>query len=160
MDLTKLEKGATVHYRDGSKATVEHVERSPTEYGWDVTISTDVHGIGLHKKDGRDQNTPRGETGPQDIVAIVTTQGKSSEASSDDIVNQPSHYARYKIEPVTFTMVNNLDFATGNIVKYSLRAGHKTYAGKTADESAIIDLQKVIRYAEMKINLIKGEDVL
>ena len=80
--------------------------------------------------------------------------------NNDSIVKQPSHYARYKIEPVTFSLVNNLDFATGNIVKYSLRAGHKTYEGKTADESAIIDLQKVIRYAEMRINLIKGEDVL
>lgn len=76
------------------------------------------------------------------------------------IVNQPAHYARYKIEPVTFTMVNGLDFATGNIVKYALRAGHKTYEGMTPEESAVVDLQKVIRYAEMRINLIKGEDVL
>ena len=77
-----------------------------------------------------------------------------------DIVNKPAHYARYTIEPVTFTMKNNLDFATGNIVKYALRAGHKNYEGKDPCESAIIDLQKVIRYAEMKINLIKGEDIL
>ena len=76
------------------------------------------------------------------------------------IVNQPAHYARYKIEPVTFTMVNGLDFATGNIVKYALRAGHKTYEEMTPEESAVVDLQKVIRYAEMRINLIKGEDVL
>jgi hypothetical protein len=79
---------------------------------------------------------------------------------TDNIVNKPSHYARYEIEPVTFSMKNGLDFATGNIVKYALRAGHKTYEGKTADESAIIDLQKVIRYAEMRINLIKGTDIL
>ena len=77
-----------------------------------------------------------------------------------EIVKKPSHYVRYKIEPVTFTMVNNLDFASGNIVKYCLRAGHKTYEGKTSEESAIIDLQKVIRYAEMRINLIKGENIL
>ena len=79
---------------------------------------------------------------------------------TDNIVNQPAHYARYEIEPVTFTMKNGLDFATGNIVKYALRAGHKSYEGKSPDESAIIDLQKVIRYAEMRINLIKGEDIL
>lgn len=82
-----------------------------------------------------------------------------------DIVNKPSHYARYTIEPVTFSMVNNLDFATGNIVKYALRSGHKLYPDgnggmHSPDESAIIDLQKVIRYAEMRINLIKGEDIL
>ena len=76
------------------------------------------------------------------------------------MIKEPRHYTQYEIEPVTFTMVNNLDFATGNIIKYSLRAGHKTYEGKDPCESAIIDLQKVIRYAEMKINLIKGEEVL
>ncbi len=79
---------------------------------------------------------------------------------TDSIVNQPAHYARYEIEPVTFSMKNKLDFATGNIVKYALRAGHKNYEGKDPCESAIIDLQKVIRYAEMRINLIKGEDIL
>jgi hypothetical protein len=77
-----------------------------------------------------------------------------------EIVNQPSHYTRYKIEPVTFSMKNGLDFASGNIVKYCLRAGHKTYEGRSLEESAIIDLQKVIRYAEMRINLIKGEEIL
>ena len=80
--------------------------------------------------------------------------------TNNDIVNKPAHYTRYQIEPVEFIMRNGLDMATGNIVKYSLRAGHKTYEGKSPDESAIIDLQKVIRYAEMKINLIKGEDIL
>ena len=79
---------------------------------------------------------------------------------TNDIVNKPSHYARYKIEPVTFSMKNGLDFASGNIVKYCLRAGHKTYEGRSLEESAVIDLQKVIRYAEMRINLIKGEDIL
>lgn len=79
---------------------------------------------------------------------------------TNDIVNKPSHYARYEIEPVTFSMKNGLDFASGNIVKYCMRAGHKTYEGKTSEESAIIDLQKVIRYAEMRINLIKGEETL
>lgn len=82
-----------------------------------------------------------------------------------DIVNKPSHYTRYKIEPVEFIMRNGLDMATGNIVKYALRSGHKLYPDgnggmHSPEESAVIDLQKVIRYAEMKINLIKGEDVL
>ena len=79
---------------------------------------------------------------------------------TNDVVNKPSHYTRYQIEPVTFSMVNGLDFATGNCIKYACRAGHKLYEGKTPEESAIVDLQKVIRYAEMRINLIKGEDIL
>ncbi len=80
--------------------------------------------------------------------------------TNNDIVNKPSHYTRYNIEPIEFIMRNGLDMATGNIVKYALRAGHKNYEGKDPCESAIIDLQKVIRYAEMRINLIKGEDIL
>lgn len=79
---------------------------------------------------------------------------------TNDIVNKPSHYTRFQIEPVEFIMRNGLDMATGNIVKYALRSGYKSYEGKTPDESAVIDLQKVIRYAEMRINLIKGEDIL
>ena len=77
-----------------------------------------------------------------------------------DIVKQPSHYARYTIEPVTFSMVNNLDFATGNIVKYACRAGDKIYPGMDLNQSRITDLEKVRRYAEMEINRIKGEDIL
>ena len=80
--------------------------------------------------------------------------------TNNDIVNKPAHYTRYQIGPVEFIMRNGLDMATGNIVKYALRAGHKSYEDRTPDESAIIDLQKVIRYAEMRINLIKGEDIL
>lgn len=75
----------------------------------------------------------------------------------EDVVNKPSHYTRYKIEPVTFIMRNDLPFHTGNIVKYALRAGYKLYPNQDEVESEITDLKKVIRYAEMRINLINGE---
>ena len=89
----------------------------------------------------------------------------TSDASepSDDIVKQPSHYTRYEIEPITFIMMNDLDFATGNIVKYALRSAGsepKQYEGMTPVESAVTDLEKVRRYAEMRINMLKGEDIL
>ena len=74
-----------------------------------------------------------------------------------DIVNKPSHYTRYAIEPVTFIMRNDLPFHTGNICKYAVRAGFKLYPDKTEVESEITDLKKVIRYAEMRINLLQGE---
>jgi hypothetical protein len=74
-----------------------------------------------------------------------------------DIVNKPSHYTRYAIEPVTFIMRNDLPFHTGNICKYAVRAGFKLYPDQTAVESEITDLKKVIRYAEMRINLLEGE---
>lgn len=77
-----------------------------------------------------------------------------------DIIKQPSHYARFTIEPVTFCMMNGLPFHTGNIVKYACRAGYKIYDGMDAHESEITDLRKVMRYAEMRINQLEGRDIL
>lgn len=78
----------------------------------------------------------------------------------EDIVSKPSHYARWVIEPIAFIMRNGFEFWRGNIVKYASRAGFKKYEGKTMEESEVIDLEKVIRYAEMRINQLKGETVL
>jgi hypothetical protein len=77
-----------------------------------------------------------------------------------DLVNKPSHYTRYAIEPVTFIMRNDLPFHVGNIVKYAVRAGYKVYPNMDEPESEITDLKKVIRYAEMRINLLEGETEL
>ena len=77
-----------------------------------------------------------------------------------DIINQPSHYARFAIEPVTFCMTNELPFHTGNIIKYACRAGYKVYDGMDVDQSEITDLRKVMRYAEMRINQLEGKDIL
>ena len=77
-----------------------------------------------------------------------------------DIINRPSHYARWKIEPIEFIMRNGIEFWRGNIIKYASRAGFKNYEDMTAVESEITDLKKVIRYAEMRINQLTGETVL
>ena len=77
-----------------------------------------------------------------------------------DIVNEPKHYARWEIEPITYIMSNSFDFWRGNIIKYASRAGFKAYDGKTRDVSEILDLKKVIRYAEMRINQLNGEEKL
>ena len=86
--------------------------------------------------------------------------GDDYDVDDDDIVNQPTHYARWVIEPITYIMRNGFEFWRGNIVKYASRAGFKLYAGKTQEESEIIDLEKVIRYSEMRINQINGEETL
>ncbi len=75
----------------------------------------------------------------------------------DDVINQPSHYARWSIEPITYIMRNGMEFWRGNLIKYSSRAGFKIYDGKTQEESEITDLEKVKRYCDMRINQIKGE---
>ena len=80
--------------------------------------------------------------------------------TKEDIIKDPSHYPRYAIEPVTFIMQNGFSFEIGNIIKYASRAGHKLYEGMTAVESEITDLEKIRRYAEMRINVLEGKDVL
>jgi len=77
-----------------------------------------------------------------------------------EIVHKPEHYARWTIEPITYTMMNGFEFWRGNIVKYASRAGYKMYDDMNEQESEITDLNKVIRYAEMRINQIKGADEL
>ena len=78
----------------------------------------------------------------------------------DDIVDKPSHYSRWAIEPITYIMRNGMEFWRGNLIKYSSRAGFKTYDGKTQEESEVLDLEKVKRYCDMRINQIKGDYIL
>ena len=56
-----------------------------------------------------------------------------------------SHYADRAIQPIEYIHANNLDFMSGNIVKYATRWPHK---GQALD-----DLRKVIHYAELLIEL-------
>lgn len=70
-------------------------------------------------------------------------------------VTEPAHYTRMKIQPITYIVENNMEFWRGNIVKYASRAGFKLYEGKDTLESEVIDLGKVIRNAEIRINQIK-----
>ena len=73
------------------------------------------------------------------------------------VVEKPGHYTRWKIEPVTYVMRNDMEFWRGNIIEYVSRAGYKPQPGKTAVEAEITDLQKAIRYAEMRINQLNGK---
>ena len=77
-----------------------------------------------------------------------------------DLIDQPDHYARFKVEPITFIMQNGLEFWRGNIIKYGSRAGYKVYDGKTQAESEITDLEKIKRYCDMHINQINGKETL
>lgn len=77
--------------------------------------------------------------------------------AEQDIVKKPNHYTRWAIEPITYTMRNGMEFWRGNIIKYASRAGFKLYEGMDEVQSEITDLQKVIRYSEMRIRLLNGE---
>ena len=55
-----------------------------------------------------------------------------------DKVKEPPHYFRFKIEPITFIMQNEIPYAEGNAIKYLCRwrFKHKT------KEAQIEDLKK------------------
>jgi len=74
----------------------------------------------------------------------------------DDLVNKPSHYTKWHMEPITFIMGNSMEFWRGNIIKYVSRAGSKTYENQTNVQSEITDLRKAQRYCEMRINSLEG----
>lgn len=87
-------------------------------------------------------------------------EGAKPSVDYDDVVNEPEHYARWKIEPITYIMRNGFEFWRGNIIKYASRAGYKLYEGKGEVESEILDLEKVQRYCQMRINQLNGEEKL
>jgi hypothetical protein len=67
-----------------------------------------------------------------------------------DMVNQPSHYARFVIEPATYVAANGLGFVVGNAIKYISRAGFKG-----GPEKHLEDLKKAIRCIEMEIECVE-----
>ena len=68
---------------------------------------------------------------------------------NENIMNKfsPSHYQRGKIEVWDFIADQELDYFTGNVVKYLCRAGHKDR------ETELDDLQKAKVYIEKRIEL-------
>jgi hypothetical protein len=49
------------------------------------------------------------------MVTEYTVNGKKINTIS------PNHYAKYKIEPISFIVENELDYCQGNIIKYIMR---------------------------------------
>lgn len=58
------------------------------------------------------------------------------------------HYRNLKIQPIEYIVSNNLSFLEGNVVKYITR--HKQKGGRA-------DVEKVIHYCELILNLEYGE---
>ena len=79
---------------------------------------------------------------------------------TSDIINRPKHYTKFKIEPIEFIMENEIEFWRGNIIKYASRAGAILYDDMDEKQCEITDLQKVIRYAELRINQLNQKDIL
>ena len=64
-----------------------------------------------------------------------------------DKVKQPPHYFRYKIEPVTFIMQNDIPYAEGNAIKYLCRWRFR----HLIKEKQIEDLKKAKQYIDLLI---------
>ena len=80
---------------------------------------------------------------------------------AEDKVNHPSHYTWLKnlcgIEVIDIT--RHMGFNLGNVVKYVLRAGHKSEKGYSNFDKEIEDLQKAKWYLEDEIKLRSGKDI-
>ena len=74
----------------------------------------------------------------------------------NDPINHPSHYTWLKqlagIEVIDIT--RHMNFNLGNVLKYVLRAGRKTYDGASEREAAIRDLKKARWYIDDEIKRI------
>ena len=66
-----------------------------------------------------------------------------------DIIKEPPHYTKWKIEPITFIMENNIPFGEANVIKYVMR---------WRDKNGIQDLEKAKRYIDMIIEKEKKEE--
>ncbi len=73
---------------------------------------------------------------------LLTKQGNAAEAS---------HYNKGEIQPIDLIVSQDLDFCTGNVVKYVCRAPFKG--------TAMVDLQKAKQYLDwlIEIETKKGE---
>ena len=64
-----------------------------------------------------------------------------------DKIKNPPHYFRFKIEPITFVMQNNIPYAEGNAIKYLCRWRYK----HDTKEAQIEDLKKAKQYIDLLI---------
>jgi hypothetical protein len=72
-----------------------------------------------------------------------------TEYTTDHQVRNPSHYSRWKIEPIDFIKQNNLDYLRGNIIKYIMRYDAK---------EGLNDLLKARRYLDWLIEDAQVDD--
>lgn len=83
--------------------------------------------------------------------------------NNENKVSHPSHYTWLKdlcgIEVIDIT--RHMNFNLGNVIKYTLRAGHKSEEGYSDVEKALEDLKKAQWYLNDEIQMresIKNKD--
>ena len=90
--------------------------------------------------------------GDKGKITLSTTGANGFGLSSSDIeggaVNHPSHYNK-GIETIDYIESWNMNFNTGNVIKYVTRAGHK--------DNKLEDLEKAQWYLQREIQNIKRD---
>ena len=76
-------------------------------------------------------------------VSPTDTAEAALARAEPDPVNHPAHYCRNGLEAIQVIEAFGLNYRLGNVVKYVLRAGHKT--------DALEDLRKARWYLEREI---------
>lgn len=66
-----------------------------------------------------------------------------------DSIDHPTHYSRWKMEPIEYIMINDLPAWHANVVKYCARWDAK---------DGLKDLYKARSYLDMKIRQLEGTD--
>ena len=78
----------------------------------------------------------------------------------NDRVNHPSHYTWLKdlcgIEVIDIT--RHMNFNLGNVIKYTLRAGHKSEEGLSDKQKHIEDLKKALFYIKDEIKRLEEKE--
>lgn len=92
-------------------------------------------------------NTPRaGETAEQ-TEARYAPRAQIAAVPLDEVVNHPTHYSRWAMEPIEFIAVNDLPWWVANVVKYCMRYDAK---------DGLADMYKARSYLDMKIRQLEG----
>ncbi len=71
----------------------------------------------------KDAPPPKSDGYRPEVAATKEELRRNAAAALGDKVYRPAHYARWKIEPITFIMLNDMEYWRGAICKYAARAG-------------------------------------
>lgn len=85
-----------------------------------------------------------------DYISYVEELEKKTKSQENDIINHPEHYTKGGIEVRDFIDSWHLDFNSGNVIKYVVRAPYKG--------TELQDLKKAQNYLNHLIELKEGAE--
>ena len=92
----------------------------------------------IPKENNEPINLPKGGSN-----VMKPNDKKIENKPENDNINHPAHYTQGKIETWDFILDKNLDYCSGNVIKYVVRADHKG--------NKLEDLKKAKAYLEKLI---------